>query len=108
MTYAQDFIEVTMPLIKISSSGSDFNIRINRDNLNNRNKRRMDVPPNSILPPKAAMIISKTHVSMTIMKTRQESNTNQPSFRPLRFLLKDMKRTIHSKVKYTQKECSMN
>eukprot|EP00534_Pseudo-nitzschia_fraudulenta_P011451 CAMPEP_0201209050 /NCGR_PEP_ID=MMETSP0851-20130426/177531_1 /ASSEMBLY_ACC=CAM_ASM_000631 /TAXON_ID=183588 /ORGANISM="Pseudo-nitzschia fraudulenta, Strain WWA7" /LENGTH=77 /DNA_ID=CAMNT_0047497673 /DNA_START=21 /DNA_END=251 /DNA_ORIENTATION=+ len=40
------------------------------------------------------------------MNTRQESNTNQPSFRPSRFLLKDMKRAVHSKEKKMQKKCS--
>mmetsp|Transcript_82549 Transcript_82549/g.252261 ORF Transcript_82549/g.252261 Transcript_82549/m.252261 type:complete len:273 (-) Transcript_82549:85-903(-) len=101
-------VAATMPLTRMSSSGIARNSRTILailDSLSNRAIRKMEALPNPPPepPPAASITAFINHVSTTIMKTKLESKTNQPSLRQFLFLANDLKRTVHSNVKYTQK-----
>mmetsp|Transcript_51261 Transcript_51261/g.145144 ORF Transcript_51261/g.145144 Transcript_51261/m.145144 type:complete len:212 (-) Transcript_51261:346-981(-) len=104
-------VAAAMPLIKIINSGMARRrraIRAMRVSRARRAMRKMDASPNPLLlsPPDMSMKMVSTHVSITIMKTRRESKTNQPSLKPCLFFWKALKRVNHSKAKKKQKTCS--
>mmetsp|Transcript_64219 Transcript_64219/g.206871 ORF Transcript_64219/g.206871 Transcript_64219/m.206871 type:complete len:279 (+) Transcript_64219:530-1366(+) len=101
MTKPTERMAESMPLMRIISSGMERSIRASRESRISRKSRRMEALPRPPVPPLPSRIwtVSITQVSMTIMKTRQESKTNHRSFNPSRFHLKAMNRTHHSKAK---------
>mmetsp|Transcript_91688 Transcript_91688/g.186652 ORF Transcript_91688/g.186652 Transcript_91688/m.186652 type:complete len:320 (-) Transcript_91688:377-1336(-) len=108
ITKNTDRMAATIPLIRIMSSGMERSILAMRESLSSRKSRRIEVPPKPELPelPMLSMIAGNAQVSRAIIKTRQESNMNQPSLSPSRFLLNDMYLINHSREKYRQKKCS--
>mmetsp|Transcript_25569 Transcript_25569/g.51211 ORF Transcript_25569/g.51211 Transcript_25569/m.51211 type:complete len:161 (+) Transcript_25569:1300-1782(+) len=97
-------VAVAMPFINIINSGMAFKrraIRAMRDNLASlamRNTEAFPSPPWP-LPPVTSTTVVKTQVSITMKKTNNESNMNQPSRKQYLFNLKDMKRASHSNEK---------
>mmetsp|Transcript_30985 Transcript_30985/g.65920 ORF Transcript_30985/g.65920 Transcript_30985/m.65920 type:complete len:261 (-) Transcript_30985:428-1210(-) len=94
-------VEDIMPLMRIINSGMDRNMRAKRESLARRKSRKMDASPPTLEPPPPSSSVKVViiQVSPTIMKTKQESNTNHASLKPSRFLLKAWKRTNHSREK---------
>mmetsp|Transcript_122701 Transcript_122701/g.225019 ORF Transcript_122701/g.225019 Transcript_122701/m.225019 type:complete len:122 (-) Transcript_122701:254-619(-) len=105
-----DRVAATMPLIIIINSGrarSNLAIRAIRVKRNKRATRKIDASPVPPLPvPIHSKIIVITQVSITIMNTNAESNTNHASLKQYFLSLNDMNRTNHSKKKYEQNKFS--
>mmetsp|Transcript_92028 Transcript_92028/g.269248 ORF Transcript_92028/g.269248 Transcript_92028/m.269248 type:complete len:279 (+) Transcript_92028:922-1758(+) len=106
-----DLVALAMPLTRIISSGtarSKRTMRAMRERRSSLAMRKMEALP---MPAPASLDVNFTtnditQVSMTIMKTSNESKANQASFNPLSFLLKAKKRMNHSVKKYAQKRFS--
>mmetsp|Transcript_79533 Transcript_79533/g.165158 ORF Transcript_79533/g.165158 Transcript_79533/m.165158 type:complete len:329 (-) Transcript_79533:608-1594(-) len=104
-------VAAAIPLRRMSNSGMARKSRTIRAIRESRSKRailRIDAFPMEPEAPWPTTSISPdiSQPSKTIIKTRQESNTNQASFKHCRLRLKDKNRTVHSKLKKTMKECS--